>query len=169
MSSPDGKRVFVANSGQDTITVIDTEPATSSATSTCATARATSTRSSGTSSRAAWRSRWTTSKLYVTRFLSFTKPAASRARTTAKRAWSAASTSTPRRTHRRLSAGSTPIGCRRWTPASPIATGWPHQHPAYPNQLQSIVIRGNRAYLPNIAASPQGRSSSRTRHTRSST
>ena len=25
---------------------------------------------------------------------------------------------------------------------------------AFPNQLQSIVIRGNRAYLPNIAASP---------------
>jgi YVTN family beta-propeller protein len=27
---------------------------------------------------------------------------------------------------------------------------------AHPNQLQSIVIRGNSAYLPNIAASPQG-------------
>ena len=27
---------------------------------------------------------------------------------------------------------------------------------AYPNQLQSIVIRGGRAYLPNIAASPTG-------------
>jgi hypothetical protein len=27
---------------------------------------------------------------------------------------------------------------------------------AFPNQLQSIVIRGDRAYLPNIAASPSG-------------
>ena len=27
---------------------------------------------------------------------------------------------------------------------------------AFPNQLQSIVIRGNQAYLPNIAASPNG-------------
>ena len=27
---------------------------------------------------------------------------------------------------------------------------------AWPNQLQSIVIRGNRAFLPNIAASPSG-------------
>src|SRR6185369_5724737 len=27
---------------------------------------------------------------------------------------------------------------------------------AFPNQLQSIVIRGDRAYLPNIAASPTG-------------
>src|SRR6185436_9498494 len=27
---------------------------------------------------------------------------------------------------------------------------------AFPNQLQSIVIRGDQAYLPNIAASPSG-------------
>ena len=27
---------------------------------------------------------------------------------------------------------------------------------AFPNQLQSVVIRGSRAFLPNIAASPQG-------------
>src|SRR5262249_54533526 len=27
---------------------------------------------------------------------------------------------------------------------------------AFPNQLQSVVIRGDRAYLPNIAASPTG-------------
>src|SRR6185503_5313313 len=27
---------------------------------------------------------------------------------------------------------------------------------AFPNQLQSIVIRGDQAYLPNIAASPTG-------------
>jgi hypothetical protein len=40
---------------------------------------------------------------------------------------------------------------------------------AFPNQLQSIVIRGNRAFLPNIGASPRARSSSRTRRKRSST
>ncbi len=27
---------------------------------------------------------------------------------------------------------------------------------AFPNQLQSVVIRGDQAYLPNIAASPSG-------------
>ena len=27
---------------------------------------------------------------------------------------------------------------------------------AFPNQLQSIVLRGDQAYLPNIAASPTG-------------
>jgi hypothetical protein len=34
--------------------------------------------------------------------------------------------------------------------------GIPDDTSAFPNQLQSIVIRGDHAYLPNIAASPQG-------------
>ena len=34
--------------------------------------------------------------------------------------------------------------------------GVPDPTSAFPNQLQSIVIRGNQAYLPNIAASPNG-------------
>ena len=34
--------------------------------------------------------------------------------------------------------------------------GTPDPTSAFPNQLQSIVIRGNRAYLPNVAASPDG-------------
>ena len=41
--------------------------------------------------------------------------------------------------------------------------GVPDPSTAFPNQLQSIVIRGDRAYLPNIAASPEARCSSRTR------
>ena len=32
----------------------------------------------------------------------------------------------------------------------------PRPHLAWPNQMQSIVIRGSQAYLPNIAASPEG-------------
>ena len=35
-------------------------------------------------------------------------------------------------------------------------TASPDPTSAFPNQLQSIVIRGNQAYLPNIAASPSG-------------
>ena len=61
--SPDGRRVFVANSGQDTITVIDVRASggrRSSATSTCATASATPATPSATSSRAASRSPRTT-------------------------------------------------------------------------------------------------------------
>ena len=34
--------------------------------------------------------------------------------------------------------------------------GTPDPTSAFPNQLQSIVIRGGQAYLPNIAASPDG-------------
>ena len=34
--------------------------------------------------------------------------------------------------------------------------GVPDPTSAFPNQMQSIVIRGNQAYLPNIAASPNG-------------
>jgi YVTN family beta-propeller protein len=36
------------------------------------------------------------------------------------------------------------------------ADGSPDPIFAWPNQLQSIVIRGNQAFLPNIAASPEG-------------
>ena len=49
----------------------------------------------------------------------------------------------------------------RVVPLAPQVTGF--QFPgvavdtsAFPNQLQSVVIRGDRAYLPNIAASPSG-------------
>ena len=34
--------------------------------------------------------------------------------------------------------------------------GVPDPTSAFPNQMQSIVMRGNQAYLPNIAASPSG-------------
>ena len=54
------------------------------------------------------------------------------------------------------------------SPASTIdATGdgdRPTTTSAFPNQLQSIVIRGNQAYLPNIAASPDGPAAVQRRH-----
>ena len=34
--------------------------------------------------------------------------------------------------------------------------GVPDPTSAFPNQMQSIVVHGNQAYLPNIAASPSG-------------
>ena len=34
--------------------------------------------------------------------------------------------------------------------------GQPEPSFAWPNQMQSIVVRGNQAYMPNIAASPEG-------------
>ena len=51
------------------------------------------------------------------------------------------------------------IGTKRERAAATIDStgdGQPDPTSAFPNQLQSIVIRGNTAYLPNIAASPTG-------------
>ena len=54
---------------------------------------------------------------------------------------------------------------RRSIPIGPQETGFtvdtngdgvPDPASAWPNQMQSIVIRGDQAYLPNIAASPEG-------------
>ena len=45
--------------------------------------------------------------------------------------------------------------------------GVPDPTSAFPNQLQSIVIRGNQAYLPNIAASPTARCASTSTRRRS--
>ena len=45
---------------------------------------------------------------------------------------------------------------RRASRSTPRGDGAPDPTSAFPNQMQSIVIRGNQAYLPNIAASPSG-------------
>ena len=164
MISPDGKRVFVANSGQDTITVINAlnrqvigqvdlrkQPVQR-----CPTA-------SATSSRAGWRSPSTTSSCYVTRFLSFTKAGGKQGDDDGKEGVVCRLDINTGR-HRASAATSRP-----GDPARGAADRLRHRQPrrrrprrrrpeptiAFPNQLQSIVIRGNRAYLPNIAASPE--------------
>jgi DNA-binding beta-propeller fold protein YncE len=157
VASPDGKRVFVANSGQDTITVLrtDTNPPTvvgnvELANSSC---------NVGDSNRhfqpRGMAVTLNSDRLYVTRFLSFTKTGGVQAD----------------------DAGKEGIVCQLDLPADlaslpsvagPVALaaavtgfaidsngdGTPDQTSAYPNQMQSIVLRGNRAYLPNIASSP---------------
>ena len=159
VASPDGKRVFVANSGQDTITVIRTDTraivgSVNLAASAC---------NVGDPNRhfqpRGMAVTLDNSKLYVTRFLSFTGGA------------------TPKQGSDNGKVG---VVCRIDLPAAvttlptaftPIALapqitgfkadtngdGTPDADTsAYPNQMQSIVIRGNRAFLPNIAASPSG-------------
>jgi DNA-binding beta-propeller fold protein YncE/mono/diheme cytochrome c family protein len=152
VASPDGNRIFVANAGQDTITVIRTDNQTivgsvDLRTSLCNVddqnrhfqPRGLAVTEDGT-------------RLYVARFLSFTKPGGVQADDLGKEG----------------------VVCQLTIPASitqlptvanvvridPMLTGFnnPQGNPtsAYPNQLQSIVIRDNQAYLPNIAASPSG-------------
>jgi len=155
VASPDGQRIFVANSGQDTITVIRTDTQTvvgsvdlrNSACNVGDPNRHFQPRGLAVT--------LDNQRLYVTRFLSFTKPGGVQGDDNGKEG----------------------IVCQLNIPAAiaqlptvagpialaPLETGFridangdgaADATAAYPNQLQSVVIRGNQAYLPNIAASP---------------
>ena len=98
-------------------------------------------------------------KLYVTRFLAFTRPGGKQGDDTGRQGLVC-----------RLTINTRSARIRDYRPVQAIALapqvtgftvdsngdGTPDPTSAFPNQLQSIVIRGNRAYLPNIAASPDG-------------
>ena len=155
VASPDGKRIFVANSGQDTITVIRTD---TRAIIGSVDIRNSACNAPDTGRHFQPRGMAVTlgnDKLYVTRFLSFTKPGGVQAtddgkdglvcRYTVNTAGTTAATVLTNPAAITLAAQAT-----GFADANGAATK------AYPNQLQSIVIRGDRAYLPNIAASPAG-------------
>jgi DNA-binding beta-propeller fold protein YncE len=160
--SPNGRRVFVANSGQDTITVID------------GTRRRVGRRVRGPSVLGhvnLRRSRCnepdltrhfqprglavtaSSRRLYVTGFLAFTRAGGRQASDTGKAGVVC-----------RLNINTRSRRLRNYRvaqriPILPRVTGFPPGGPdtfAFPNQLQSIVLRGNQGYLPNIAASPDG-------------
>lgn len=153
--SPDGRRVFVANSSQDTITVINT--------ATRAIIGHVDLRNSIANDPD--RSRHfqprglavtaDNTKLYVTRFLSFTKPGGKQADDFGREGLVAVLN---------INTTSTSISgytVARVVPLAPQITGFrfpglTNDTAAFPNQLQSIVLRGDQAYLPNIAASPTG-------------
>jgi len=157
--SPDGKRVFVANSGQDTITVIDTlsrnilghvDLRNSLANDPDRTRHFQPRGLAVTADN---------SKLYVTRFLSFTKAGGRQGDDLGKEGLVAVLD---------LNTSSSDIADYKVARVIPLAaqiTGFKFPgltNPpapdtfAFPNQLQSVVLRGESAYLPNIAASPTG-------------
>jgi DNA-binding beta-propeller fold protein YncE/mono/diheme cytochrome c family protein len=166
--SPDGNRVFVANSAQDTISVLRTDTntligAVNMRTTVCN--DVTGDNLGDADYHFQPRGLAVTqdnTRLYVTRFFSFTGGAAPKQATdngkvgvvcrfsvntggaNASAVLSAPSkiTLAPQITGFKLDTNGDGVGD---TDTS-----------AYPNQLQSIVIRGNAAYLPNIAASPTG-------------
>src|SRR3989442_1722561 len=98
-------------------------------------------------------------KLYVTRFLSFTKVGGRQGDDTGKEGLVAVLD---------INTSSSVIGgyvVARTVTLAPQITGFKFPgltNPpapdtlAFPNQLQSIVLRGESAYLPNVAASPTG-------------
>jgi YVTN family beta-propeller protein len=158
--SPDGKRLFVANSAQDTITVINALNQTKIGDvnlrdSICNEPdRQRHFQPRGlavTQSNVA---------LYVTRFLSFTVPGSGQQGKDRGKEGLVC----------RLNIDTNSANIAQYFPAEPIPftarptgfavdsnrDGVPDQTRAFPNQLQSIVIRGNRAFMPNIAASPEG-------------
>lgn len=159
VASPDGKRVFVSNSGQDTVTVINT-----------ATNRIIGSVDVGDSiCNDPDRNRHfqprglavngTSRYLYVTGFFAFTVPGGRQGSDTG-RAGAVCQI--------RINTAATAIGGyrpSRLVSLAPQNTGFAVDSTgdgvadatsAFPNQLQSIVIRGNQAYLPNVAASPTG-------------
>jgi YVTN family beta-propeller protein len=153
--SPDGRRVFVANSGQDTVTVIDglrreVIGHVNLRNSLC----------NDPDRNRHFQPRGLAvtednSKLYVTRFFSFVKTGGKQGDDLGKEGLVC-----------RLDINTNSRRIRDYKPAQaiPLAAqvtgfefpGRPGATSAFPNQLQSIVLRGDQAYLPNIAASPTG-------------
>lgn len=155
VAAPDGRRVFVANSGQDTVSIIRTDNQSivgnlDLRTSAC---------NVGESGRhfqpRGLAVTQNSDRLYVTRFLSFTKSGGTQGSDVGKEGIvcqfniPAGLTDLPTlATTITLAAQDTGFAIDSNGDTQPDPTS------AFPNQLQSIVIRGNQAYLPNIAASP---------------
>ena len=153
--SPDGRRVFVANSAQDSITVINTATRAiighvnlrDSIANDPDRARHFQPRGLAVTAD--------NSKLYVTRFLSFTKTGGRQGDDFGKEGLVAVLD---------INTSSTSISDYVVARTVPLAAqisgfkfpGLTNDTAAFPNQLQSVVIRGESAYLPNIAASPTG-------------
>jgi YVTN family beta-propeller protein len=153
VASPDGRKVFVANSGQDTITVINTANRAiigsvdirNSACNAADPGRHFQPRGMAVT--------LDNTKLYVTRFLSFTKPGGVQASDDGKEGLVCRFTvDTNGASAGAVLSSPTPITLAAQDAGFNDANNNPTK--AYANQLQSIVIRGDRAYLPNIASSP---------------
>ncbi|MEZ4676107.1 MAG: YncE family protein [Caldilineaceae bacterium] len=155
VASPDAKRVFVANSAQDTITVIRADSRTvvgniDLRNSTC----------NDPDRNRVFQPRGlavtlNNDRLYVTRFLSFTREGGTQGSDEGKEGVVCQLTIPTDVATLPTVAGVVKLAAQE-TGFNIDANGDTVADPtkAFPNQLQSIVIRGNQAYLPNIAASP---------------
>jgi YVTN family beta-propeller protein len=159
--SPNGRRVFVANSGQDTITVIDTRGRRKRVIGHVNLERS---RCIGGDRNRRFQPRGLAvtrsgTRLFVTSFFAFTRPGGKQADDNGRQGvvcrLSVSSRSKRIRSYRVRSRVTIAPQVTGFTIDS-TGDGVPDPTSAFPNQLQSIVIRGNQAYLPNIAASPNG-------------
>ena len=159
VTSPDGLRVFVANSGQDTITIIDATTRTIVGHVDLRNSLANDPDRSRHFQPRGLAVTADNTKLYVTRFLSFTKAGGRQGDDLGKDGLVAVLDINT------ASYNLSDYNVARVVTLAPQITGFKFPgltNPpapdtlAFPNQLQSIVIRDNQAYLPNIAASPTG-------------
>jgi len=160
--SPDGKRVFVSNSGQDTITVINTAGNTVIGNVDIANSLCNDPDRNRHFQPRGMAVTLDNTRLFVTRFLSFTQQDGGVQGSDRGKNGAVC----------RLNINTNSAVITDYTPAAlipllPQVTGFKvdssvppdgvlDDTSAYPNQLQSIVIRGTRAFLPNIASSPSG-------------
>jgi YVTN family beta-propeller protein len=161
VASPDGRRIFVANSVQDTITVID---ATLKRPRIIGSIDVGNSRCNDLDRERAFQPRGlavtkNSKRLYATSFFSMTRPGGRQGYDLGRQGMVC-----------RLNVKTKSRRIRDYKPAAQIplgpqitgfkvdstGDGIPDNTSAFPNQLQSIAIRGNQAYLPNIAASPDG-------------
>ncbi len=161
--SPNGRRVYVANSGQDTITVIDgTRPRRkrgvighinlkSSVCNDPDRSRHFQPRGLAVSKN--------NKRLLVTSFFSWTRPGGQQGTDQGREGVvcriNVSSRSKRIRKYRARSKVTIGPQVTGFT-VDATGDGVPDPTAAFPNQMQSIVIRGNQAYLPNVAASPSG-------------
>jgi len=157
--SPNGLRVFVANSAQDTVTVIDTATRSVIGHVDLRNSLANDPDRSRHFQPRGLSVTLDNTKLYVTRFLSFTKPGGRQGDDVGKEGLVAVldiNTSSPYIADYRVA---------RTVKLAPQITGFKFpgltnppspDTAAFPNQMQSVVLRGDQAYLPNVAASPTG-------------
>jgi YVTN family beta-propeller protein len=157
--SPDGRRVFVANSAQDTISVIDARSPRVIGHVDLADSRCNEPDRDRHFQPRGLAVTQNSNRLYVTGFLAFTRPGGRQAADDGKQGVVCRlNIDTESRDiddyvpRKRITMGAQVTGFR----VDSTGDGQPDDTRAFPNQLQSIAIRGNTAYLPNIAASPDG-------------
>ncbi len=157
--SPDGNRIFVANSAQDTITVISTAYKSIIGHIDLRNSIANDPDRSRHFQPRGLAVTADSTKLYVTRFLSFTRSGGRQGDDQGKQGLVAVldiDTSSVNINDYKV-ARVIPLASQITGFKFPNLTNPPAPDTlAFPNQLQSIVLRGESAYLPNIAASPTG-------------
>ena len=168
VASPDGRRIYVANSSQDTITVIDATRRFSRAGKLISPSLIGYINLRGSKCSANKQRHFQprglavtkdSSRLFVTQFFSFERPGSAQVNDQGRQGLVC-----------RIDVSSTSRNIKSYKPIGRIAilprdTGFTIDKDgngtadptfAWPNQMQSIVIRGGQAFLPNIAASPEG-------------